>query len=60
MMRSTVTLFMLLFAVTVLGQVQTVSAFCQGFAEGWKTVQGGIVPICPLEPITPIGSTSFR
>lgn len=38
------------------------SAFCDGFSEGYKTVKGDmvIVPICPIEPITPIGSTSFR
>jgi len=36
--------------------------FCRGFAEGWMTVKGelAIVPICPIEPITPIGSTSYR
>jgi hypothetical protein len=36
--------------------------FCQGFEEGWKTLKGelAIVPICPIEPITPIGSTSYR
>jgi hypothetical protein len=38
------------------------SEFCDGFSEGYKTVKGDmvIVPICPIEPITPIGSTSFR
>jgi hypothetical protein len=36
--------------------------FCRGFEEGWKTLKGelAIVPICPIEPITPIGSTSYR
>lgn len=36
--------------------------FCQGFEEGYKTIKGDmvIVPICPIEPITPIGSTSYR
>lgn len=36
--------------------------FCQGFEEGYKTDKGDmiIVPICSIEPITPIGSTSFR
>jgi hypothetical protein len=36
--------------------------FCRGFAEGWMTVKGelAIVPICPIEPITPIGSTPYR
>ena len=36
--------------------------FCDGFAEGYKTVKGNmsLVPICPLEPPTPLGSTAFR
>lgn len=42
-------------------QAQRKSEFCQGFEEGWKSIVGGaLVPICPIEPITPIGSTSFR
>ena len=38
------------------------SSFCRGFSEGWKTLKGelAIVPICPIEPITPIGSTPYR
>lgn len=52
--------FTLLFVATATGRAQTKNAFCEGFAEGWKTVQGGIVPICPIAPITPIGSTPFR
>lgn len=37
-------------------------AFCAGFVEGYKTVKGNLalVPLCPIEPITPIGSTPFR
>ena len=51
----------LLAVVTTAGQAQRKSPFCQGFEEGWNTGQGGgLVPICPIEPITPIGSTSFR
>ena len=36
--------------------------FCAGFEEGYKTIKGNmvIVPICPIPPITPIGSTPFR
>lgn len=36
--------------------------FCAGFEEGYKTIKGDIiiVPICPIPPITPIGSTDFR
>ena len=38
------------------------SEFCQGFEEGYKTIKGNmvIVPICPIAPIIPIGSTPFR
>jgi hypothetical protein len=38
------------------------SEFCDGFEEGFKTVKGdmSLTPICPIEPITPIGSTPFR
>jgi len=38
------------------------SEFCAGFKEGYKTVKGDmvIVPIYPIAPITPIGSTDFR
>jgi hypothetical protein len=38
------------------------SAFCRGFEEGFKSIKGdgALVPICPIEPITPIGSTAFR
>jgi len=38
------------------------SDFCSGFSEGWKTVKGelALVPICPIEPITPIGSTPYH
>ena len=36
--------------------------FCRGFTEGWKSVKGNIsiVPICPLPPLTPIGSTPYQ
>ena len=38
------------------------SEFCTGFSEGWKTVKGelALVPICPIEPVTPIGSAPYR
>lgn len=37
------------------------SPFCQGFEEGYKSVRGGgLVPICPIPPLVPIGSTPFR
>ena len=36
--------------------------FCAGFEEGYKAIMGDmvIVPICPIPPITPIGSTDYR
>lgn len=36
--------------------------FCNGFAEGYKSIKGemGLVPMCPMAPITPMGSTAFR
>lgn len=38
------------------------SEFCDGFEMGYKTVKGNmvIVPICPIGPITPIGSTDYQ
>ncbi len=38
------------------------SEFCDGFNEGYKTIKGNmvIVPIYPIAPITPIGSTALR
>ncbi|MER8971840.1 hypothetical protein [Mesorhizobium sp. M0800] len=36
--------------------------FCDGFEEGYKTIQGEtvLVPLGPLEPLTPLGSNSYR
>jgi hypothetical protein len=36
--------------------------FNAGFEEGYKSIKGDlvIVPIPPIAPITPIGSTDFR
>jgi hypothetical protein len=38
------------------------SEFCTGFEEGYKSIRGDmvLVPLCPLEPLTPMGSTPFR
>ena len=51
-------------AVTVSGVAHASprGGFCEGFEEGYKSIKGNnvIVPICPLAPITPIGSTPFR
>ena len=36
--------------------------FCSGFEEGYKSIKGDmvLVPMCPLAPLTPMGSTDFR
>lgn len=36
--------------------------FCAGFAQGYKSVKGNnvLVPLCPLKPLTPLGSTDFQ
>lgn len=36
--------------------------FCAGFALGYKTVKGNmsLVPLCPLEPLTPLGSSALQ
>ena len=53
--------FLVFFGLT-LGSICFGSEFCEGFEEGYKTVKGdvGLVPMCPLEPLTPLGSTPYR
>lgn len=36
--------------------------FCAGFEEGYRMIKGDMVllPICPLAPLTPLGSNNFR
>tara|TARA_B110000977_G_C10849931_1_gene405399 strand:+ start:155 stop:376 length:222 start_codon:yes stop_codon:yes gene_type:complete len=38
------------------------SSFCSGFEVGYKSIKGdfALVPLCPLEPLTPLGSTPYR
>lgn len=38
------------------------SDFCNGFEVGYKSIKGdfSLVPLCPLEPLTPLGSTPYR
>jgi len=40
----------------------TTEQFCSGFEEGYRSVKGSrvMVPICPVPPVTPVGSTPFR
>ena len=55
-----------IFVALFLGLVQLTyadqSQFCAGFTEGYRSVKGNfaLVPLCPMAPITPIGSTDFR
>lgn len=64
-------IFVCLAALITIGSISPVSAgssfcanddFCAGFDEGYKIVKGDmvLVPLCPLEPVTPIDSTPFR
>jgi len=48
----------LISALTLAGQDE----FCSGFEEGYKAVKGDIslVRLCPLAPLTPLGSTDYR
>ncbi len=62
-MRPWIPVFVALFLAAPLSEAHAQnSEFCDGFSEGWKTLNGEltIVPICPIEPITPIGSTPYR
>lgn len=45
-----------------IGSIAQASEFCAGFTVGFQTVRGNnaIVPICPIQPITPIGSTPYQ
>jgi hypothetical protein len=51
-------LLILAFATPALAETE----FCRGFELGYKTVKGNmvLVPLCPLEPLTPLGSTAFQ
>ena len=55
-----ITLASVVFLTTISGALA--SDFCDGFEIGYKTVKGNnvIVPICPIEPVTPVGSTSYQ
>lgn len=36
--------------------------FCSGFEEGYRSIKGSltIVPLCPIMPVIPVGSTAYR
>lgn len=37
------------------------SEFCEGFKDGWNSARGGsVLPVCPVPPVTPVGSTAYR
>ena len=61
-MRWRIFLFVALAIAPLSSAIAQSGAFCRGFSEGFKAQRGdiAIVPICPIEPIVPIGSTSFR
>lgn len=42
--------------------VALASDFCDGFKVGYKTVKGNlaVVPVCPVPPVTPVGSTPYQ
>lgn len=50
--------FLMLATTAMADQVE----FCAGFEQGYQAIKGNmvIVPICPIEPITPINSTPFQ
>ena len=54
------TLLLWLLVLPAAASAQRTSEFCRGFEEGYKSLSGGLVPLCPLEPLTPLGSTPFR
>lgn len=62
MNRSVVSALVALVLLPAIASAQRTGDFCRGFEEGWKTIRGelAITPICPIEPVTPIGSNSFR
>lgn len=62
MKRALKTALIALLALPAVANAQRTSDFCRGFEEGWKTIRGELAspPICPIEPVTPIGSNSFR
>lgn len=55
-----ISLASVMFLATVSGALA--SDFCDGFEIGYKTVKGNmvLVPLCPLEPLTPLGSTPYQ
>lgn len=62
MSRPVVSALIALMFLPAVASAQRTTDFCRGFEEGWQTIRGelAITPICPIEPITPIGSNSFR
>lgn len=62
--RTKLILITILFTLVALWPMDTLahSSYCDGFYEGYRMVKGDFVtlPICPIEPTTPVGSTPFR
>jgi hypothetical protein len=55
-------LILIILLLTSINTFASKSEFCTGFEEGYKSIKGDmiLVPLCPLEPLTPIGTTPFR
>ncbi len=48
--------------ITLISLNVSASEFCDGFEMGYKTVKGNnvLVPMCPMAPLTPLGSTPYQ
>lgn len=62
-MKTTIkALIIVVLATTSMMTFATQDEFCAGFTEGYKSIKGNMVmvPMCPMAPTTPMGSTDFR
>ena len=50
------------FLMTVSPVLADQDEFCAGFEQGYQAIKGNmvLVPLCPLEPLTPLNSTPFQ
>ena len=55
---------LMLAAALLVGSVASADQdeFCEGFEEGFKAECGDnvMLPLCPMVPLTPLGSTDYR
>ena len=62
-MKKSLIIMLGILGLTIIGATSvSASSFCAGFEEGYRTIKGNmaIVPMCPIEPITPIGSNAYQ